>query len=174
MRDEAQELKRDFFMFGFFSHVNVLLILNKNSTIKTSSGGVVTIKNIRIVAKTNFVGFFSSIDNSNVSNLKFSNVTIDLDVRDGISYAGVLAGKINKSSISNISIENSTISSTKEYSNFEKLPYYDGGLVGGFTSSTTTIKNVTVSANINGTMRVAGGIAGVLANNVSVSSSYKL
>ena len=141
-----------------------------NAKFTSNEDGNYTISNFIIQPKTNYLGFFSSINNSTVSNIKFANVTVNLVEK--VNYAGVLAGRVNGATISNVEIISSTlVSELDNLVEIKNLPEYVGGLVGASTNSSATIDSVKVNAQIAGNIKNAGGIIGLVGNNTIVKAS---
>ena len=143
--------------------------LNNTSFTSTESESY-TISNFIIQPKTNYCGFFSSINYSTVSNIKFANVKVNLV--ENVSYAGVLAGRVNNATISNVEvIASELISNVADSVTLKTLPEYVGGLVGASTNSSTTLTDVKVNVEISGNIKNAGGIIGLVGDNTIVKNS---
>lgn len=125
-----------------------------------------TISNFKIKSGTNYCGFFSSIVNGSVENITFSNATIE-NSSNKYQYVGVVAGVANAVNISNVDVIGAKINLT--YASYH--PDYVGGLVGACENSSNTIKDCSVSANIDGQIKNAGGFVGMTGANTKIDNS---
>ena len=90
----------------------------------------------------------------------------------GVSYAGVLAGRINNAKINNVEVISSKlVSNIVDNAELSSLPIYVGGLVGASTNASSMIENVKVNAEIKGNIKNAGGVIGLVGDNTSIKTS---
>ncbi len=125
-----------------------------------------TISNFKITSSTNYCGFFSSIVNGSVENITFSNAKVE-NSSTKYQYVGIVAGVVNAGYISNVDVTGAKINLT--YSTYH--PDYVGGLVGACENSYNTITNCSVSADIDGQIKNAGGFVGMTGANTKIDNS---
>ena len=133
---------------------------------KFIADSLVTISNFNITSDTSYAGFFSSVVNATINNIKFDNVTVEINASSNIQYIGILTGVCNASSITNCLVTNSTI---KTYSSTNQTEYV-GGLVGGTTVGNSTITNCKVVATIDSDIKNVGGVIGLVGPNTNIEN----
>lgn len=130
-----------------------------------------TISHFTITPVTNYCGFFSSVNNSEISNVSFSKVT--LDILPGVDYMGILVGRANNAKINNVSLSLCSIISTlTNETSYGDVPEYVGGLVGATTTASNQFKNITIdSIEISGNLLNVGGVVGLVNNNTEITNA---
>lgn len=143
-----------------------------NATFTSLGNDAYTISNFTIVPETNYCGFFSSVNNSAVSNINFSKVTVD--VLEGVDYLGVVAGRVNNSKITDITINSSSIIAFLDNDvAYDKVPEYVGGLVGATTTASNQFKNINLNnIEIAGNLLNVGGVAGLVNKNTEIINAH--
>lgn len=116
-----------------------------------------TIANLTIKDHTHSAGFFESLDNATVRNIKFTGVNIDSPIADGV---GVLTGSANK-----VTIERIYVADIINLIGKSKV----GGLIGEMTDTGTTSK-ITECEIGSGTITAHSGYLGGI---VGLSKGYK-
>ena len=142
-----------------------------NAVFTSYDDEIYTISNFSITPVTNYCGFFSSVNNSKISNIAFSKVTVN--VVASVDYMGILAGRVNNATISNVTINSSSIISTLPNTvNIDDVPEYTGGLVGATTTANNLFTDITIeNIVIRGNLKNVGGIAGLVNNNTEVNNA---
>ncbi len=119
-------------------------------------GNKKTIQNLKIQGKTNYSGLFGAVQNGEIKNLTLEDVNVE-----GGSYTGAVAGSLNKSNLSNLSIQGAV-------SGMHQV----GGIVGIAGEQNSKILNSTDSyltnLSFDGTVKSeneSGGIAGSIVNS---------
>lgn len=142
-----------------------------NALFSSVDDNVYTISNFKITPTTNYLGFFSSINNSKVTKLAFKDVT--LNIVESVDYVGVLAGRINNATITEVNVINSKIiSNLTSTTAVENIPEFTGSLVGSSTTASNIIKDVTIKdVTIKGNLKNVGGIIGLINNNTKIVNS---
>ncbi|WP_290762922.1 hypothetical protein [Fibrobacter sp. UBA4297] len=108
----------------------------------TFDGGLKTISGLNITDTTSYSGLFGLTRGAHISNIVIKGAKLDVG-----SYAGVLAGKMDSTTVENCTLEDVEIKGTDRV----------GGLVG--EASTVEVLSVVVSGTVQGTNSV-GGIVG--------------
>lgn len=128
-------------------------------TFKSSDGNNYTISNLQIKSSSNYVGFFSILGKSTISNIKFSYTQI---LEGSNQSAGILAGYISgNSNINNVDLSNPYISSNSTYA---------GGLIGYTSNAIISINNCDINLiRTNGVINNLGGIVGYTSINTSIT-----
>lgn len=142
-----------------------------NALFTSYDNKVYTIKNFSIAPNTSYAGFFSSVNNSTIKNICLEDVNINAIA--GVDYVGVLAGKVNNATISNVQIKScSIVSNLSNIATYDELPIYAAGLVGATTTANNKIENIDISnITISGNIINAGGLVGLINNNTQVLNS---
>lgn len=78
----------------------------------TLDGRNYAIRNLTIDTNSRYAGFFSQMDDATVKDLTFENIT--LKVGSKVNAAGILAGDIQKSKLTNVIITHSQVQATGE------------------------------------------------------------
>ncbi|WP_324823165.1 InlB B-repeat-containing protein [Sinanaerobacter sp. ZZT-01] len=119
-------------------------------------GNKKTIQNLKIQWKTNYSGLFGAVQNGEIKNLMLEDVNVE-----GGSYTGAVAGSLNESNLSNLSIQGNV-------SGMHQV----GGIVGVAGEQNSDISNNTDSyltnLSFDGTVKSeneSGGIAGSIVNS---------
>ncbi len=137
-----------------FSPIGYNISSSKQRAFKGNfDGNNKTISNLTINQNPNggSVGLFGYINGGSVSNLKFSNVKINLTTNTCQKYVGIVAGSIYNTTIDNCSVDNCEI-------NFDGNDV--GGICGDASFGNCLIKNCSVTNSvIVGSYRI-GGICG--------------
>lgn len=107
------------------------------------------LSNITITTSGNYLGIFKSLNGANVENLNINYVEATLDsAYDGSEmFGGILAGMVDGTTITNVSIKYSTfnIKVTDETSgNGNNSNFYFGGMVGRVNNSTLSNCDITL------------------------------
>lgn len=128
-------------------------------------GGGHTISNVTVNYPTrNYLGVFAETDGAYIKNVIFDNVTVD-----GKGYVGAVAGYTYNSSLTGISVINSSVTAHSPTSGTV------GGVVGSFRANgnlyAISVSTTTVTLLSGGTNTYVGGIAGSM-QNISASSLY--
>ena len=124
----------------------------------TLDGRNYAIRNLTIDTNSRYAGFFSELDDATVRDLTFENIT--LKVGSKVNAAGILAGDIQKSKLTNVIVTHSQVQATGQ-----TVPHGVGIVAGGIrtNSEAETIKvfhsNLLVekSGNVGGLFGVAEG-----------------
>lgn len=142
-----------------------------NAKFTSYDDNVYEISNFKITPVTNYCGFFSSVNNSEISNIAFNNVTVT--VLQSVDYMGILAGRANNATISNVKISNSKIiSNLTNLVAIEEVPEYTGALVGATTTATNLFTDIIIeNITIGGNLKHVGGVVGLVNNNTEVNNA---
>ena len=132
-----------------------------------------TISGLTVDNSTDRVGLFGSVTDSNFSNLKFTQASIDQTDRNrNANFAGVLAGRMQASTTNNIEVSGEVISG-----------YRYAGLLAGYseygnhanitTSGSVSAGRILVTSNVGSRPEYYGGVLGYTEqeSNVAFNSS---
>jgi len=142
-----------------------------NATFTSLGDDAYTISNFSITPETTYCGFFSSANNAEISNIKFSKASVN--VLENVDYMGVLVGRANNVKITDVTLSACNIvgifSNQLEYS---KLPEYVGGLVGATTTASNQFENINITnIEIGGNFLNVGGVAGLVNKNTEIDNA---
>lgn len=130
----------------------------------TFNGNGATVKNIKIVAGSDYKGLFGVLGSkARITNITFENVKVV--GADGFDYVGIVAGYNNGGVISGVTVKNFEIVGGK---NVGGVVGYNKGIITETNVINTDSAYKNISINSNAVARV-GGIAGL--NKLTISDS---
>ena len=121
-------------------------------------GWMYTIKNLKQTRTADYTGLFSEINNATIRNLQIKAAVVS-----GGSYTGILAGKINASTVTNIFVKGTLSGGTNGS--------YCGGLVGDCIQG--DVRNCKAEVSVSGKDKI-GGLLGRTTNQTKVENCYAL
>ncbi len=109
------------------------------------------IDGLKITADSEVTGLFGYVVDAKISNVNLINSDITCNSNLPESFAGVLAGKVVRTTISNVTTNGTIVSKGGTV----------GGIIGGaFSGGTSSISNCDNSVSVTSSMDFAGGIIG--------------